>query len=575
MVQDAFTPTFKAAQPIPAGRRPEPVAGLFTGRQDAGMWRLVAAAAAAAVAAAAVSGEAANAEAEGGPSVPRKGLPAYRMSEVRKHDGKTEGGRTWVTYQRGVYDVTEFAANHPGGTKILLAAGGDVGPFWSIYAVHSSKFVLEVLEGLRIGNLDAQDAAAQAAATAAAAGSDGGPFAHEPARLPCLEVRADRPFNAETPSSVLGDSFVTPAELFYVRNHLPVPKAVGAEEHTVTIEGEGIGKPLELSAKALRERFPQVTVTAALQCGGNRRREMSAVRKVHGLDWDRAAIGNAEWSGPRLCDVLAAAGLDERVAELAEDEAQGMHLQFEGSDVDEEGNPYGASIPLWRALSPSHDVVLALDMNGRPLQPDHGAPVRVLVPGVVGARSVKWLRRLRVCREESRSFWQRRDYKALGPATDWSAIDWDAAPSIQDMPVQAAILVPLPSSHRGEDAVELDAEDDEVEVSGYAWSGGGRRVSRVDVSSDGGSTWVEAELQTRAGASKRQARDGRCWSWSLWKATLPVRPGESELVARAVDSAFNTQPEHVEPQWSPRGLLSNSWSRVKLHRPAEDEGRGE
>lgn len=499
------------------------------------------------------------------PSAARPGLPTYRMADVRQHDGKGESSGVWVTYKRGVYDVTEFVAHHPGGSKILLAAGGDVGPFWHIYAVHGSKFVLEVLEGLRIGNLDEDDAAAQAEAAAAAAGSGSGPFSHEPMRLPCLEVRSERPFNAETPPSILGDAFLTPTELFYVRNHLPVPAPTTPEEHTITVEGEGIAEPLVLSAAELRSRFPQAEVTAALQCGGNRRREMSAVRKVHGLDWDRAAIGNAVWRGPRLRDVLRAAGLEERIAALSEDGRAGLHLQMEGGDVDEGGKPYGASVPLWRALSAQHDVLLALDMNGSPLPRDHGAPVRVVVPGVVGCRSVKWLRRLRVAREESGSFWQRQDYKALGPATDWGAIDWEAAPSIQEMPVQAAILSPLPPSGGGRGAVVLDAEDDEVEVSGYAWSGGGRGVSRVDVSADGGRTWVEAELQ-RGPAGGTVPREGRCWSWVLWRATLPVGDGASELVARAVDSAFNTQPECVEPQWSPRGLLSNSWSRVKLRR---------
>ena len=198
-------------------------------------------------------------------------------------------------------------------------------------------------------------------------------------------------------------------------------------------------------------------------------------------------------------------------------------------------------------------------MNGEPMPKDHGFPLRAVVPGVVGSRSVKWLTRIRVSDEESTSFWQRKDYKALGPATDWANPDLEHARSIQEMPVQAAVLRPLPRG--GADAAVVDGTRP-VAVEGYAWSGGGRGIARVDVSADGGATWQEAELRDESGQ-----RDGRHWAWVLWRTNISVPEGatSTELVARAVDSSLNVQPERVGPQWSARGLLNNAWTRVSLN----------
>lgn len=537
------------------------------------------------------------------PGLFRGDLPTVSLDELQSHDGAGPDASVWVAYGRGVYDVTEFARGaHPGGDKILLAAGGDIAPFWDLYAVHKTGWVYEVLEELRIANLDSLgaqklEAAAQARAAAAAAG--GGMFAHEPPRLPTLEVRSQRPFNAETPPSALCAAFRTPSDEFYVRNHLAVPR-VDAASHVLTVEGRGIRAPVTFTLDDLATKFEQVDVEVTLQCGGNRRREMSRVRNVHGLDWDRAAIGNAVWRGPRLRDVLRAAGLplDEDAivpvqnAPVAPHEPEGgpaaanaaaagmvpgeaggaaarrlrdLHVQMEGADTDEGGSPYGASVPAWRAVSAEQDVVLALKMNGGPMPRDHGFPLRAVVPGVVGSRSVKWLTRIRVADEESASFWQRKDYKALGPATDWSNPDLEHARSIQEMPVQAAVLLPLPRA--GADEAVVDGSRP-VTVEGYAWSGGGRGIARVDVSADGGATWQEAELRDESGQ-----RDGRHWAWVLWKTHVAIPAGatSTELVARAVDSSLNVQPERVGPQWSARGLLNNAWTRVPLRVRRADE----
>jgi sulfite oxidase len=176
----------------------------------------------------------------------------------------------------------------------------------------------------------------------------------------------------------------------------------------------------------------------------------------------------------------------------------------------------------------------------------------------VAARSVKWVNSIAVCAEESKSHWQRNDYKGFSPSADWDHLDWTQSESIQEMPVQSAILDPRPNS-----AVDADATD--VTVKGYAWSGGGRGITRVDVSSDGGKTWHAAEL-----SSSKQRRN-KVWAWTQWEATVPVAEGTQpvELVCKAVDTSYNVQPDSFQGIYNRRGVLSNAWHRLVLPRKHE------
>jgi sulfite oxidase len=469
--------------------------------------------------------------------VAKKDLPYYSLQEVSEHS--TVEKRVWVTYKEGVYDITDFIVEHPGGEQILLAAGSSVEPFWMLYAVHNNSHVLHLLENLRIGNLskdESQDLTSDM--------SD--PYNSDPLRHTALKAASVKPFNAETPPFILVEQFITPNELFYVRNHLPVPH-IDPETFELEVEIEGRNKSVILTLDELK-KLPKHTITATIMCAGNRRSEMTKIKAVKGLSWGAAAVGNATWTGVRLRDVLKKVGVDE-------DDKSLKHVQFEGMDFDPTGKTYGASIPLWKALDKRGDVILAYEMNGVPIPPDHGFPIRVIVPGVVGARNVKWLGRVIVSEKESDSHWQQNDYKGFSPSTDWDTVDFTKSPAIQELPVISAICKPL-------DGQTVQVEDGTVLVKGYAWSGGGQKIIRVDVTTDGGNTWHVANLDHQDSSEPPQH-----WSWTLWSVRVPIKPGTTnvEIWAKAVDSCYNTQPENFKNIWNLRGVLSNAYHRVAIN----------
>ena len=469
----------------------------------------------------------------------QEGLPLLSYQEVAKHNCEENG--IWVTFQEGVYDVTEFVSKHPGGDLLLVAAGKAIDPFWKVYTVHNSVDTHELLEEMRIGNLDLATVPKKEEIPV------GDQWKNEPAmRHPALRRNQERPFNAEPPGAILTAQFDTPNDLFYVRNHLPVPK-VDKDQYFLEVTGEGI-ETVKFSLEDLQNNFPQHTISATIQCAGNRRLQMAAVKQVRGLMWDNAAIGNATWTGVLLRDVLKYTGLKE-------DDCHGVkHVQFEGLDKDVSGSCYGASIPMQTAMNPGGDVLLAYKMNGEDLPPDHGYPLRAVIPGTVGARNVKWLSRIVLSDEESRSLWQRKDYKLFPPSTDISNVDYASAEPIQELPVQSAICSPMPGS-------SVRSSDGFVIVKGYAWSGGGRGIIRVDVSVDGGSHWHSADLETV------DQEYNKNWAWTLWEASVPIpedHKGELDICCKAMDTACNQQPETIAPIWNFRGLSNNAWHHINV-----------
>lgn len=223
---------------------------------------------------------------------------------------------------------------------------------------------------------------------------------------------------------------------------------------------------------------------------------------------------------------------------------------------------YAASIPLTKAMDPRGDVILAYEMNGEPLSRDHGYPIRVICPGIVGARNVKWLSRITVSKFESDSHWQQNDYKGFSPSTDWDTVDFTKSPAIQNMPVTSAICYP-----NANDSIAVN-ENGCITVKGYAWSGGGNKIVRVDLTADGGKSWHVAKLKHGVTEDIDQSNlNGRNWAWSLWTADIPVPKGVKnvEIWSKAADSNYNVQPETFSNIWNLRGVLSNAYNRVKVN----------
>ncbi|MBW3593376.1 MAG: molybdopterin-dependent oxidoreductase, partial [Actinobacteria bacterium] len=273
-----------------------------------------------------------------------------------------------------------------------------------------------------------------------------------------LIVRSTEPLNAETPLALLGRADVTPTEQFFVRNHGAVP-AVDISAYRLEVGG-AVERPLTLSLDDLRARHETVSVPATLACAGNRRAELDAFRTIpHEMAWDAGAIGHATWTGIRLRDVLLAAGI-----------APGArHVAFGGLDeaeVEGERVEFGASIPLEKATAP--EVLLAWAMNGEPLRPEHGFPLRVVVPGYIGARSVKWLAKVNVQDRPSSNYFQARGYRLFAADANGGARDGESL-ELGEFSL-TSVVCRLEETARG----GLVAE-------GYALAGGMRTVERVDV----------------------------------------------------------------------------------------------
>jgi sulfite oxidase len=344
-------------------------------------------------------------------------------------------------------------------------------------------------------------------------------------------VHEQQPFNAETGRAALVEA-VTATDAFYVRSHGDVPD-VDDEAWRLTVGG-AVERELELSLATLREAFREREVTATLQCAGNRRAGLIAVRDIPGeAPWGPGATGTATWTGVALADVLSLAGPLPEAG----------HVGFVGADVSPEVKPaqrFGGSIPLDKASRP--EVLLAWAMNGEPLPPVHGAPVRVVVPGYIGARSVKWLERIEVRSTPWPGYFQDVVYRLLPE---------DGAPGAgAGMPLGLVALNSDVLSPADGDTVPAGP----VDVRGYAFAGGERYVARVDVSVDGGTTWSQAELLDDLGK----------WAWRQWRATVDLEPGDHELVVRAWDSSAATQPETEAALWNPKGYVNNARPRVRV-----------
>lgn len=309
------------------------------------------------------------------------------------------------------------------------------------------------------------------------------------------------------------DRFTTPQARLFVRDHTRTPR-IDPTTWALEVHGDGLRDarsatdPVRLTLADLR-RFPRVRATTVHECTGNGRSYFATQQgaPAPGTQWTLGAVGTVTWEGVRLRDVLRHLGVRRDAVDVM---ATGLDPHYVDKGVDH--GPVRRPLPLDQA---PEDTLLAWGMNGRPLLPDHGAPVRLVVPGWVGIASIKWLGSLEVSRSPLTSPWNTRWYRMTGPG--WPA---DSPP---------LTVNPVRSAWELADGAELPRRGGTL-LAGRSWSGAGA-VRRVEVSLDGGRRWRPVRLEDRGEA------------WTRWSLRWPGgAPGDHVLMARATDVHGRTQP---------------------------------
>jgi DMSO/TMAO reductase YedYZ molybdopterin-dependent catalytic subunit len=320
---------------------------------------------------------------------------------------------------------------------------------------------------------------------------------------------------------------VTPAGMHYLLIHFDVPETNEAS-WTLSIGGL-VREPLELSMADLRAR-PSETFAVTMECAGNGRARLSP--RPISQPWLSEAIGTAEWTGTPLRPVLEEAGIRDQAVELV----------FAGADRGIQGEveqDYERSLSIEDAMR--EEVILAYEMNGAPLPPQHGFPLRLLVPGWYGMTSVKWLTRITAVAERFEGF-QQMAYR-------FRQLPEDEGSSVTRMHPRSLMIPPgIPDFLTRRRFVDAS----EHVLRGRAWSGWGP-IERVEVSADGGATWADASLGDPVSP----------YAWLPWTFAWDASAtGDFELCTRATDAAGNTQP--LEQPWNLHGFANNMVQRVPV-----------
>ncbi len=345
-----------------------------------------------------------------------------------------------------------------------------------------------------------------------------------------LRILTESPLNAEAPLSELIEDYFTPAESFYVRTNGNVPSGHD-DDHEISFEGL-IDRPGKISLIELRRKFGEEERNAVLMCAGNRRTEMGQIKKVSGTPWTTGAIGNATWRGVDLGRVLSSLGIQR----------EAKHVWFESIDrckMKSGGETsFGASIPIAKAMDGT--TMLAQSMNGLPLTRDHGSPVRAIVPGYIGARSVKWLGKIVVSDKPSPNHYVSENYKIVADTKPESLA---AAEPIYEYSINSLICDPAPAA---------SVAFGEFTLRGIALPRGGRfdRIAKVEILKSDNTVLCEAKLESL----------GEAFCWEQWSATVKLPRGEHTLGVRATGTQGDIQP--LEPNWNALGYLFNAPHRV-------------
>ena len=306
------------------------------------------------------------------------------------------------------------------------------------------------------------------------------------------------------------EGFITPAESFYVRTHFPIP-AIDRDAWWLNVEGE-VEHPFAINYEQFL-KLKSVTIPATLECAGNTRNFLEP--KVKGVQWRLGAVGTAEWTGVPLSVLLDRAGVKANACEVILEGADGGILE------DPKSPPgklhFARSVPLEKARA---DVLLAYKMNGSDLPPEHGFPVRAIVPGWYAMASIKWLQRIIVTDQPFAGYYQTIDYAYWKRRAEIAELT-----PLTEMQIKAEIAKPAEG--------ETVPANSSVRVHGAAWTSDAE-ITKVDLSMDGGSTWNETNL-----LGEPQPNAWRLWEFN-WQT--PAAPGKQILIARATDSLGRTQP---------------------------------
>jgi len=339
--------------------------------------------------------------------------------------------------------------------------------------------------------------------------------------------------NAESPLSLL-DPPITPVGQLFVRNNGHLPDGP-SDPDTWPFSVTGlVSRPLSLTVTELERRFPVVSITTVIECAGNGR--SLNLHPTEGIPWGLGAVGCVTFTGVRLADVLGAAGMEEGAS----------HIRHHGADqaINRRGPAFSRGLPLEKALQP--ECLLAFAMNGEPLTPDHGAPLRIVAPGYPGSAWQKWLTGIEVLDHVHEGpGMSGLDYRLpIDPLRPGDPLDPARFEIIRDMPVRAIV-----TSHENGDVVH---RGEAIRVEGWAWAHG-VPVAEVAISTDKGAYWTGASLT---------APDGP-YAWTRFSVPLVVpASGPLALVIRATDAKGHQQP--LEPRWNPRGYCNNMCQRLEL-----------
>lgn len=301
-----------------------------------------------------------------------------------------------------------------------------------------------------------------------------------------IRLTGKHPLNAECDLTELFEAgLITPSSIHYVRNHSAVPHLLW-ENHKLTVHA---GREVTFTMDDLKEQFESINIPIFLACDGNRRKELNMIKRTKAFNFTAAAAGCSYWRGVLLRDVLLEAGVNEVVKKHPN---RRFWVNYCGADELSEGL-YETCVPLRYVMDPSNDVILAYEMNDHPLPPDHGYPLRLMLPGWVGARSVKWLSKIWISDHENSSHYHIYDNRQLPSfVTDAES---DLAETMYRHPstlcneqmLNSVIVRPA----QGEKINLVDVKKGKkYRVTGYAYNGSGNEIDRVEISLDGGDNWI-------------------------------------------------------------------------------------